>query len=152
MILALATSLPAQERGRGGGRQRGGRARGQSVQKDPTYWMSLGTGFILLDQVDDGNTQSLWDFGQGFPLTFSIERAFGSSISAGLAGSYTRVGFAVTVPRVPTVKDTRSTAPADPAVTVKSCSPPSAAEKVWLAPPQADPSVAVRASSVTGFP
>lgn len=90
LALALATSLQAQERDRRRGE--GGRSRGQApAQKEPTYWMTVGTGLALLDQVDDGNTQSLWDFGQAFPLTFAIERVVGSSVSAGIAGSYSRV-------------------------------------------------------------
>ncbi|MEP7344422.1 MAG: hypothetical protein ABI877_04120 [Gemmatimonadaceae bacterium] len=89
-MLTVATSVHAQERGRGGG-GRDGRSRGQAAApKDPTYWASLGTGFLRLAPVENGNTQALWDFGEGFPLTFSLERVVASGISAGIGGSYLR--------------------------------------------------------------
>ncbi|MBV6521020.1 MAG: hypothetical protein MNPFHGCM_01143 [Gemmatimonadaceae bacterium] len=89
LVLAFAAVLPAQE---GAGRRRGGRVGGaaQASTSEPTFWLSVGTGILLLAPVWDGNSQSLWDFGDGFPLTFAVEREFGSGLSAGLAGSYTR--------------------------------------------------------------
>lgn len=89
LILALATSLQAQERGRRGG-DRGRSSEGQgAANAEPKNWASGGVGYFALAQVADGTSHALWDFGGGFPITFSLERVLAQGITAGVAGSYT---------------------------------------------------------------
>lgn len=91
--LLAVVSLPgyAQEgrRGRGPGSAQGG----ADAQRN---WVSFGIGFMQLAPVVDGGSDALWDFGQGFPVTFTLEREVGSGVTAGLAGSYTRMPLVYT--------------------------------------------------------
>ncbi|MFN8574805.1 MAG: hypothetical protein U0132_22310 [Gemmatimonadaceae bacterium] len=90
LLLATASLLSAQEGGRRG-RGRGRIPSGVGGSETPSNWASIGLGFMEMAQVHDGNSNSLWDFGQGFPITFTVEHEIAAGVTAGFAGSYTRM-------------------------------------------------------------
>lgn len=62
---------------------------------EPSTWVSAGIGLLTGDGVNDGATQSTWDFGNStnFQYRASLEKAIGSGSSFGLVGTYVRVPF-----------------------------------------------------------
>ena len=62
---------------------------------EPGYWFSAGAGLVNGPGVNDGRTQSTWDFGNSMNLQYrvSLEKAFGSGSTIGVAGTYARVPF-----------------------------------------------------------
>jgi hypothetical protein len=59
--------------------------------RDPSTWMSLSGGYMGLSNVVDGSTESTWEFGGGWPLRLSLERALGNGASVGVQTTYLRV-------------------------------------------------------------
>jgi hypothetical protein len=51
----------------------------------------VSAGFAVDPLVEDGATESVWDFGTGYPMRASLEHSLGSGLSAGVAASYMRV-------------------------------------------------------------
>lgn len=88
LIISVASSGQAQE---GGRRGRGRIPSGTGGTDAPSNWASIGIGFMQMAQVQDGNSSSIWDFGQGFPITFTVEHEIAGGVTAGIAGSYTRM-------------------------------------------------------------
>ena len=62
---------------------------------EPATWLSAGIGFFTGNGVNDGASQSTWDFGSStnFQYRASLERAIGNQSSFGLVGTYVRVPF-----------------------------------------------------------
>jgi len=58
--------------------------------RDPKVWLSVGVGYMALQDVADGTTQSVWAFGTTFPYRLSLERSLGRGISAGAAVLWVR--------------------------------------------------------------
>ncbi len=86
MVVACAESLSAQRRIPG---VRGG---------EPAAWISGGIGFFTGNGVNDGRTQSTWDFGSStnFQYRASLEKTIANQSSFGLMGTYVRVPFVYT--------------------------------------------------------
>lgn len=61
----------------------------------PTWWMSGSVGTFNAGAVDDGATQSRWDFGgtTSWQYHVSLEKAFQTSSSIGIIGGYAHVPF-----------------------------------------------------------
>lgn len=83
MLVAAADSLHAQRR-----------IPGIRVS-EPSTWVTVGTGFFTGNGVNDGRTESTWDFGSAtnFQYRGSLERTIGDRSSIGLIGTYVRVPF-----------------------------------------------------------
>jgi hypothetical protein len=62
---------------------------------EPSMWASAAIGIFNGNGVNDGNTNSSWDFGNASTPQYrlGLEKAFSSTISAGITGSYTHVPF-----------------------------------------------------------
>jgi hypothetical protein len=62
---------------------------------EPATWVTLGAGFFTGNGVNDGATESVWDFGNAtnFQYRGSLERTIGDRSSIGLIGTYVRVPF-----------------------------------------------------------
>jgi hypothetical protein len=62
---------------------------------EPATWVSAGVGFFTGIGVNDGGTESTWDFGSStnFQYRASLERTIGDRSSIGLIGTYVRVPF-----------------------------------------------------------
>ena len=65
------------------------------LQGNPSTWLSGAVAGFTANQVNDGATGSTWDFGNSTNLQYggSLERAIGSALSIGVAGSYASVPF-----------------------------------------------------------
>jgi hypothetical protein len=61
----------------------------------PTWWMSGSIGTFNAGAVDDGTTQTRWDFGRttSWQYHVSIEKAFQTSSAIGIIGGYAHVPF-----------------------------------------------------------
>lgn len=62
---------------------------------EPAYWMSGGVGAFTGQGVQDGRTQSAWDFGERTSWQYrgSIEKAIQNESSIGIVASFVRVPF-----------------------------------------------------------
>jgi hypothetical protein len=65
---------------------------------EPGYWFSAGAGLFSGPGVNDGRTQSTWDFGNSMNMQYraSLEKTVGSGSTFGVAGTYARVPFTYT--------------------------------------------------------
>lgn len=69
-------------------------AHAQSAQRGPvppTFYFSGWVGYAQRGVVDDGSTQSSWDFGSTAEYRASIEYALGNESSLGVAGTYAKM-------------------------------------------------------------
>lgn len=62
---------------------------------EPATWVTVGAGLFTGNGVNDGATESTWDFGNATNLQYraSLERTIGDRSSLGLIGTYVRVPF-----------------------------------------------------------
>jgi hypothetical protein len=83
LLIVCAPSLDAQRRLPG---IRGG---------EPAAWITGGIGFFTGNGVNDGVTESTWDFGNAtnFQYRASLERPIGNQLSFGVVGTYVRIPF-----------------------------------------------------------
>lgn len=83
MLVACADALSAQRRVPS--------IRGQ----EPSIWITGGVGLFTGNGVNDGVTESVWDFGNSTNLQYrgSLEKTIGTQSSFGLIGTYVRVPF-----------------------------------------------------------
>ncbi len=83
LMIVVVSPLAAQRRSRIG------------IQGNPSIWLSVGIAGFTANQVNDGGSASTWDFANSTNLQYvaSLERAIGSALSIGVAGSYARVPF-----------------------------------------------------------
>ena len=83
MVMVCADALSAQRRIPG--------LRGQ----EPSIWLTGGAGLFTGNGVNDGRTESVWDFGNStnFQYRGSLEKTIGTQSSIGLIGTYVRVPF-----------------------------------------------------------
>ena len=67
---------------------------------DPSFWVSASVGLFNANEVNDGETNSTWDFGEASNTQFrvSLEKAFQGSASIGATATYVRVPFTYTGP------------------------------------------------------
>ncbi len=85
IILFVATAAPAHSQ-----------ARRRVVNvSEPSMWVSGGIGIFNGNGVNDGNTNSSWDFGNASTPQYrlGLEKALSTNASAGLTGGYTHVPF-----------------------------------------------------------
>lgn len=90
--LLLATQLTAQIRGRPAGG--GGPLRGPS----PGWWFSGGAGAVVMGNVNDGASGSVWRFSQDpvWQLRGSLEKAIDEASTIGIAASYGKADLTTT--------------------------------------------------------
>ena len=83
MIVACAESLSAQLR------------RPVLRSGEPSVWLGGGLGFFTGNGVNDGRTNSTWDFGSStnFQYRLSLEKAIANQSSFGVVGTYVKVPF-----------------------------------------------------------
>jgi hypothetical protein len=83
LVIVAASPAAAQRRSRPG------------MLGTPSTWLSGAVAGFTANQVNDGATGSTWDFGNSTNLQYgaSLERAIGSALSIGVAGSYASVPF-----------------------------------------------------------
>ncbi len=62
---------------------------------EPSTWFTAGVGLFTGNGVNDGATQSAWDFGSStnFQYRASLERSIGNQSAIGLVGTYVQVPF-----------------------------------------------------------
>lgn len=62
---------------------------------EPSLWLSAGVGLFNGNGVNDGETNSTWDFGEASNTQFrvSLEKALQGTASIGATGTYVRVPF-----------------------------------------------------------
>ena len=65
---------------------------------EPSTWFTAGVGLFTGNEVNDGVTESTWDFGNStnFQYRGSLERSIGNQSSFGIVGTYVRVPFSYT--------------------------------------------------------
>lgn len=65
---------------------------------EPSTWVTAGVGLFTGNGVNDGATESTWDFGNStnFQYRGSLERSTGNQASFGIVGTYVRVPFEYT--------------------------------------------------------
>jgi hypothetical protein len=78
LVAALAASTPGVTRAQ------------QGIPREPTVWLTLGSGYLNLASVADGATASGWDFGDGWSWRLSVEKALGSSAALGVHAMWMR--------------------------------------------------------------
>ena len=83
LVMASVESLGAQRRMPGLG------------VREPSIWLTAGAGFFTGNGVNDGATESTWDFGSStnFQYRGSMEKTIGDQAAIGLIGTYVRVPF-----------------------------------------------------------
>ena len=59
-------------------------------RRPPRFWLSLGSGYLMLQPVDDGGSSARWDFGDGWPMQVSLEKAVSPSATIGVAAMWIR--------------------------------------------------------------
>ena len=59
-----------------------------SKARTPLVWVSLSPGYFQTQSVNDGSTQSVWDFGSGLAWRGALEMGLGGSSSFGVMGTY----------------------------------------------------------------
>jgi hypothetical protein len=86
LMIVAVSPLAAQRRSRVG------------IQGNPSVWLTAGIAGFTANQVNDGATASTWNFGNSTNLQYnaSLERAIGSTLSVGVAGSFASVPFQYT--------------------------------------------------------
>lgn len=86
VMMACAESLSAQRRIPG------------IRAAEPSIWINGGVGLFTGNGVNDGRTESEWDFGNStnFLYRASLEKTIGTQSSIGLIGTYVRVPFTYT--------------------------------------------------------
>jgi hypothetical protein len=57
---------------------------------EPAFWASASIGLLQLQRVDDGTTQSRWDFGSAVQFRASLEYAISRGNSVGVSGTFAR--------------------------------------------------------------
>lgn len=55
--------------------------------REPALWASVAGGYMQMGSVNDGRTQSVWAFGDGFQFRGSLEYAIGSGTTVGVVAS-----------------------------------------------------------------
>lgn len=55
---------------------------------EPVLWASASAGLLQPNTVNDGTTQSGWDFGSGVQFRATLERGISNQSSIGVAGTY----------------------------------------------------------------
>lgn len=62
---------------------------------EPSVWTSLSVGLFNGNDVSDGRTESVWDFGRASNPQYraSVEKAFSRTASIGATGAYVRAPF-----------------------------------------------------------
>jgi hypothetical protein len=63
-----------------------------------TYWLSLSGGIANLQGVRDGRTNSIWAFGDAYPMRLTFARNIGSGNSIGLQYTYMRAPLVYRAP------------------------------------------------------
>jgi hypothetical protein len=63
----------------------------KNTSGEPAFWGSAALGLVQLQRVDDGTTQSHWDFGSAVQYRGSLEYAIGRGNSFGVSGTFARV-------------------------------------------------------------
>ena len=63
--------------------------------QEPSIWITGGAGLFTGNGVNDGVTESVWDFGNStnFQYRGSLEKTIGTQSAIGLTGTYVRVPF-----------------------------------------------------------
>src|SRR5688500_13304650 len=61
----------------------------------PRSWATFGVGFAQSQAVNDGSTESTWEFGEMFQYRVALERAVDSRSSLGVTATFARpaVGY-----------------------------------------------------------
>ncbi len=80
LLLPLALALPTARA-----------QRPANGPQEPSYWLSMSGGFLVMQRVADGSTDSNWDFSNGWPLRVSLERSLGGGATLGVQLTYARV-------------------------------------------------------------
>ena len=85
LMLVTLVALPAQSQVR----------RRVPAVVEPTAWVSLGIGLFNGNDVSDGRTESVWDFGRASNPQYraSIEKAISRTASIGATGTYVHAPF-----------------------------------------------------------
>jgi len=70
---------------------------------EPSVWVSGGIGLFNANGVNDGDTESTWDFGESSNAQYrlAVEKAFRNTASIGVTGTYVRVPFTYRGPSAP---------------------------------------------------
>jgi hypothetical protein len=89
LMIVAVSPLAAQRRSRVG------------ILGNPSIWLSGGISGFMANQVNDGGSGSNWNFGNSTNLQYnaSLERAIGSTLSFGVAGSFASVPFLYSSPQ-----------------------------------------------------
>jgi hypothetical protein len=85
LLLSLLIALPAQSQ-----------IRRRVVRVvEPSLWGSLGVGLFNGNDVSDGETESVWDFGRSYNPQYraALEKAISRTASIGLTGTYMHAPF-----------------------------------------------------------
>lgn len=84
-VLITVTAIPAESQVR----------RRVPAVAEPTAWAALGIGLFNGNDVSDGRTESVWDFGRSSNPQYraSIEKAMSRTASIGMTGTYVRAPF-----------------------------------------------------------
>src|SRR5690349_21847863 len=62
-----------------------------SKSRTPVLWLSLSPAYFQTQSVNDGTTQSVWDFGSGLAWRGALEMGIGGGNSFGVMGSWSRM-------------------------------------------------------------
>ena len=62
----------------------------KNTSGEPAFWGSASIGLLQLQRVDDGTTQSYWDFGSAVQYRASLEYAISRGNSFGVSGTFAR--------------------------------------------------------------
>src|ERR1041384_5478386 len=65
-------------------------------QIGPTAWLSLSAGLVQFGAVNDGTTNSLWDFGSATSARVSYEKVYQPGVTLGVAGGYASIPMVYT--------------------------------------------------------
>ena len=85
VMLVMIVALPAESQVR----------RRVPTVVEPSAWVSLGIGLFNGNDVSDGRTESVWDFGRSSTPQYraSIEKAISRTASIGVTGTYVHAPF-----------------------------------------------------------
>jgi hypothetical protein len=75
----------------------------KNTSGEPAFWGSAAIGLLQLQAIDDGRSQSRWDFGSAVQYRASLEYAISRGNSVGVSGTFSRApmtyrAFSVPVP------------------------------------------------------